>query len=145
MELRVINFRKYDGGGLTLGFFDLSIADTFVVRGFALKKKRDEDKYYFQSPSKPRQKKVLVAGETYFQNVKGDDGYDKYDAAFDLYGERTDDGYKPTKAAFEGRQTVIDLAMAAAGLGGGGGSTASAPKREEVGTTDAEEDDDLPF
>lgn len=140
MQLEVINFRPYTKGA-TLGFFDIAIDQTFVVRGFALKRKNDGTGYYWQAPSKKRLKNG--------QPVKDDKGFDVYDAHFDLYGEKDGDGnYKVAKTAFEGRTELINLAVAAYSAS----QTAESGRGPERPATVAtavegagEGEDDLPF
>lgn len=145
MQLEVINFRPYTGGG-ALGFFDVAIDRTFVVRGFALKRKNDGSAYYWQAPSKARTK----GGEI----QKDEKGFTIYDAHFDLFGERDGEGnYKPTKEAFEGRKQLIELAVESWQASQNASSGRGAAVRKEApaavptaveGATEAE-DDDLPF
>lgn len=144
MQLEVINFRPYTGAG-AVGFFDVAIDQTFVVRGFALKRKTDGSAYYWQSPSKARMKSGV--------QVKDDKGFPIYDAHFDLFGSRDKNGdYKVAPAAFEARTKLIELAVEAystAQAGNSGRGTAKAAKPAAVSSSvegaDDSEDDDLPF
>jgi hypothetical protein len=157
MQIQVTNFRK-GPFGTALAFFDVALSETFIMRGFALKKSK-AGKYYYQSPSKPRTDKQG-------QPVKGDDGYQIYDAFFDMYGEKNSEGkYTPTEAGWDGRETIITQAVALLESGAPAASrkpkaTASAtsakasapaarPEEFASATDDAgdasADDDDLPF
>lgn len=147
MNITVANFRK-GPFGTALGFFDLTLDNVFVVKGFALKQKKDGTSYYYQAPSKARTDK---AGNP----VNNKEGFQIYDSYFDLYGERTDDGYKPTPEAWDGREAILKQAVAlydgAAPKGAGRGSaakpkaTATAATAGTVESTEDADTDDLPF
>jgi len=149
----VTNFRKWEGSG-TFGFFDINIDDVFVVRGCALKRKRDGG-YFWTGPSKPRQKKVqaVVDGQTVtaYVAVLDDKNYPVYDAAFDLFTQKNASGdFKPTKAAFDVKDAVLAQAVAAyqgsaTATAGIGVRQAPAEVAQAVEGATGVADDDLPF
>jgi hypothetical protein len=144
MEMRVINSRIFGD----IMFFDLVLEDTFVIRGLALKNKRDGSGQYYQSPSKPRLEKVGRGqdGRTLYSITKGEDSYDIYESHFDLYGEGKGAEYKPTAEAFEGRGAIIELAVAErARLASGGASTGRGPAKAKTKAAAPAADADLPF
>ncbi len=160
MDMTIVNLKKGPFGNV-LAFFDVAIDDTFLLQGFALKKKVDGSAYYWQSPSKPRQKpaQVTIAGEqvkVYVPQRDSKDGreFDIYDDIVKLHFDEATD--KPTEAAWAGKKHLTELAVAAyeaaatpaKGPGRGAAKPAGTARPPAMATSVEDADDDeepLPF
>lgn len=167
--VKVLRMTKGDFKGGALAFFDVALGEqtdegfigVFTVKGFVLKAKNDGG-FFYQAPAKKRMKN----GEP----VKDDKGYDVWDPYFDLFFTEAGDAWKPSKAAWRGKDMILEQAEAAYAAEGGkqagrGAAPKAAPAKvkatAKVGAAKGkakealppepeneeldEEDDDLPF
>lgn len=170
MDLKVMNYRVGPWGN-ALMMFDLVIDEALVLRGLALKEKKDGSGNYVQFPSKARTKSK--EGDT-LTFEKGDDGYTIYDQIVDLYFVKEGESRKATEAAWAAKAEITEAAEAvyakaktsgdgrgASGKSGAkGGAAKAAPKKAATAKSAASksgtqpnvegsdgdgEDDDLPF
>jgi len=163
--VKVVRMTKGDFKGGALAFFDVALGEqtdegfigVFTVKGFVLKKKNDGG-FWYQAPARKR----LKNGEP----VKDGDGYDVWDPYFDLFFTETSDGWKPSKAAWKGKDMILEQAEAAyVAEGGKQAGRGAVPKAKATKATagavkgkakvkeeepedlpeDEDDDSDLPF
>lgn len=136
MNATVVQFYRFEGKAGTVGFFDIVLDRTLVLKGATLRQSKDGD-YYWKPPAKPRLKNG--------QAVKDEKGFAVWDDHYRLF---VGDDKKLTKEANAFNQDVLSQAVAeyegtAKRETGRGKKKAAAVATK---TDDAnDEDEDLPF